>query len=429
MTAGCPALLVSAPASGQGKTSVTAALARWHRRRGCRVRVFKTGPDCRDPAIHTRASDAPVYQLDAWMGGEADVRSRLHAAAVDADLILIEGVMGLFDGNPSSANLAALLDVPVLAVIDANAMAQTFGAMALGLATYRDDVTVFGVAANRTGSAYHAQLLQDSMPPSLNWLGALPRDPAVTLPEQRNGLALPDAVSDIDTRLDALADAWAAHASTALPAPTVFPAATTRTVPTALQGRRIAVARDAAFTQLYPANLDLLRAAGAEVVFFSPLADAALPACDAVWLPGGTPETHGDTLSRNRAWKRALQEHVDAGRPLLAEGGGMLALLDTLTVDTEPTRHLAGLIPGSADVGTPVVGMGLQEVTLAEGTLRGSAFHHARLAVSLEPAAVSTNANGGPASEPVYRRGRLTASMMKLYFPSDPTAATALFLP
>ena len=128
LPAHCPAMLVSAPASGQGKTSVTAALARWHTRQGRRVRVFKTGPDFLDPLLLERASGAPVFQLDLWMTGEADIRERLHAAACDADLLLIEGVMGLFDGAPSSADLAVHFGIPVLAVIDGAAMAQTFGA-------------------------------------------------------------------------------------------------------------------------------------------------------------------------------------------------------------------------------------------------------------------------------------------------------------
>ncbi|WP_266158692.1 AAA family ATPase, partial [Dyella silvatica] len=208
----CPALLVSAPASGQGKTSVTAALARWHSRQGRRVRVFKTGPDFLDPMVLQRASRHPVYQLDLWMAGEADVRARLYAAAAEADLILVEGVMGLFDGSLSSADLAQRLGLPVLAVIDGSAMAQTFGALATGLARYREGLQVHGVAANRIGSAYHAQLLADSLPADLHWLGALPRDPSLALPERHLGLVAAAELGDIDTRLDALADAWATHA-------------------------------------------------------------------------------------------------------------------------------------------------------------------------------------------------------------------------
>ncbi|WP_413624525.1 hypothetical protein [Luteibacter sp. Lutesp34] len=188
MTRHCPALLVSAPASGQGKTSVTAALARAHARQGRRVRVFKTGPDFLDPMILERASGAPVYQLDPWMGGADDVRARLYDAAGEADLILVEGVMGLFDGAPSSADLAVAHGLPVMAVIDGSAMAQTFGALAHGLASYRRELVLSGVLANRVGSAYHAELLRGSLPPGIDWYGTLPRDVAMALPERHLGL-------------------------------------------------------------------------------------------------------------------------------------------------------------------------------------------------------------------------------------------------
>ncbi|WP_442954820.1 nucleotide-binding protein, partial [Pelomicrobium sp.] len=145
----CPALLVAAPASGQGKTTATAALARLHRSQGRRVRAFKTGPDFLDPMILERACGAPVYTLDLWMVGEAECRRRLFEAAGEADLILVEGVMGLYDGEPSSADLAIALGLPVLLVVDASAMAQTFAAVCHGLATYRPGLRVAGVVANR----------------------------------------------------------------------------------------------------------------------------------------------------------------------------------------------------------------------------------------------------------------------------------------
>ena len=152
----CPALLIAAPASGQGKTTVTAALARLYTRKGLKVRVFKCGPDFLDPHWHQLASGAPVHQLDLWMTGEADCTQRLHAAAQEADLILIEGVMGLFDGDPSAADLAQRFGVPVLAVVDASAMAGTFGALAFGLQHYRPGLPWAGVLANRVGSAHPA---------------------------------------------------------------------------------------------------------------------------------------------------------------------------------------------------------------------------------------------------------------------------------
>ncbi|TWI14144.1 cobyrinate a,c-diamide synthase [Aerolutibacter ruishenii] len=430
----CPALLVSAPASGQGKTSVTAALARWHARQGRRVRVFKTGPDFLDPMVLERASGAPVYQLDLWMNGEADVRARLHAAASEADLILVEGVMGLFDGAPSSADLAVRFDLPVLAVIDGSAMAQTFGALALGLARYRDDLRVHGVAANRVGSDYHASLLAQSLPVGLRWMGALPRDPALAMPERHLGLVPADEVGSVDRTLDALADAWARHASTELPpavafAPWTGATAEAASVAGALAGVRIAIARDDAFCFLYPANLELLREAGAELRFFSPLAGEPLPPADAAWLPGGYPELHLDALSANVDLHAALRAHRDAGKPLLAECGGLLFGLDALADREGDMRPMAGLLAGSARLQPRLAGLGLQQVTLPEGTLRGHTFHYAQADIAAPALATATNPNGGPSREAVYRDRRLTASFVHFYFPSNPAAAVRLLRP
>ena len=425
----CPALLISAPASGQGKTSVTAALARFHARQGRRVRVFKTGPDFLDPMVLEAASGRPAYQLDLWMCGEADVRARLHAAAAEADLVLVEGVMGLFDGEPSSADLAQALGLPVLAVIDGSAMAQTFGALAVGLQRYREGLRVHGVAANRIGGAYHAQLLRDSLPPSLQWTGALPRDAGLALPERHLGLVSARELGDLETRLDALADAWATHADTSLPPTVAFETAAAPSVAPLLRGRRIAIARDAAFCFLYPANLDLLRDAGADVVFFSPLAGDALPDCDAAWLPGGYPELHLDALARNDALRASLHAHADAGKPLLAECGGLLYALDALAARDGDAVAMAGLLPGSAKMQPRLAALGLQEVALPEGRLRGHTFHYAKAEIAAEAIAHATNPNGGPGAEAVYRRRRMTASFVHLYFPSNPDAAMRLFLP
>lgn len=429
MSRSCPALLVSAPASGQGKTSVTAALARAHVRAGRRVRVFKTGPDFLDPMILERASGAPVYQLDNGMGGEDDVRARLYAAAGEADLILVEGVMGLFDGNPSSADLAQRFGLPVLAVIDGSAMAQTFGALAHGLASYREELTVHGVMANRVSSAYHASLLRESLAPGLAWYGALPRDEAMGLPERHLGLVAAAELNDLDARLDALADALPAEALADVPPRVTFQSPVAQGPTVRLDGRRIAVARDEAFAFIYPANLDVLREAGADLVFFSPLAGDALPACDAIWLPGGYPELHLDALAARDDLRADLHAHVDAGRPLLAECGGLLYALDRLTDKQGHAASMAGLIRGEATMQPRMAALGMQSVDLPEGSLRGHSFHYARAAIASEVLAVASNPNGGPTAEAVYRRGRLTASFVHFYFASNVDAALRLFLP
>lgn len=390
----CPALLIAAPASGQGKTTVTAALARLHRRAGRRVRVFKCGPDFLDPMILARASGAPVYQLDLWMVGEAESRRLLWKAAGEADLILIEGVMGLFDGTPSAADLARRFGVRVLAVIDGSAMAQTFGALAHGLASFQPALSFAGVLANRVGSSRHG-----------------------------TGLA------DLDARLDAAADAIGATAGARMPESVSFAASEERRMAPLLQGVRIGVAWDTSFAFLYMANLDLLRALGAELIFFSPLADCRLPEVDSLCLPGGYPELHLQRLATDSGMLQAIRVHHAAGKPILAECGGMLYLLERLTDRDGNAADLVGLLPGRAVMQRKLAALALQDVELPEGRLRGHTFHHSMLDCALEPLALGECPNYRRTLEAVYRVGRLTASYIHLYMPSNPQAAAELFLP
>ncbi|WP_439888055.1 cobyrinate a,c-diamide synthase [Pseudomonas sp. MBLB4123] len=425
----CPALLVAAPASGQGKTTVTAALARLHARQGKRVRVFKCGPDFLDPMILARASGAPVYQLDLWMVGEAESRRLLWQAAGEADLILIEGVMGLFDGSPSAADLARRFGVPVLAVIDGSAMAQTFGALAHGLASFQPDLPFSGVLGNRVGSARHGEILRDALPEAIRWYGALPRSAAVELPSRHLGLVQAEELADLDARLDAAADALAASAEVALPPPVAFAAPEARRVDALLAGVRIGVALDAAFAFLYQANLDLLRALGAELCFFSPLADSRLPQVDSLYLPGGYPELHLAHLEANQAMAEAIRAHHQAGKPIHAECGGMLYLLDRLTDKQGQSGRMLGLLPGEATLQPRLTALALQEVQLPGGRLRGHTFHHSALSCELTPIARGECPNYRRTAEAVYRQGRLTASYIHFYLPSDPAAAAELFQP
>lgn len=425
----CPALLIAAPASGQGKTTVTAALARLHARQGKRVRVFKCGPDFLDPMILARASGQPVYQLDLWMVGEEESRRLLWQAAGEADLILIEGVMGLFDGNPSAADLARCFGVPVLAVIDGSAMAQTFGALAHGLASFQPDLPFSGVLANRVGSTRHGEILRDSLPEAIRWYGALPRSTDVELPSRHLGLVQADELADLDARLDAAADSLEASADVALPPTVNFAAPVSRMLEPLLQGVRIGVARDAAFAFLYQANLHLLRQLGAELVFFSPLADTALPLVDSLYLPGGYPELHLRALADNQGMAEAIRAHHAASKPILAECGGMLYLLDGLTDKAGARGAMLGLLPGEARLQPRLTALALQTVELPEGRLRGHTFHHSALETSLQPLALGECPNYKRTAEAVYRQGRLTASYIHFYLPSDPTAAAELLRP
>jgi cobyrinic acid a,c-diamide synthase len=428
------ALLIAAPASGQGKTTVAAALARLHTRRGARVRCFKCGPDFLDPLWLQAASGHAVDGLDLWINGEADCAQRLAAAAHDADIVIVEGVMGLYDGDPSAADLAQRFGLPVLAVVDASAMAGTFGALVHGLQTWRAGLPWAGVLANRVGSERHAQMLREALSEPVQWQGHMPRDQAMALPERHLGLGMPresaDALARLDAAADALADTllgrrpladWPRWQPPAAPAP--------QPLPPLLKGRRIAYAHDEAFAFVYPANLALLRALGAELHAFSPLAGDALPPCDALWLPGGYPELHAARLARCTALCAQVAAHVQAGKPLWAECGGMMVLADTLVDGQGAPQAMWGLLPGTAVLGRRLAALGPHALDLAPGVhtpLRGHSFHWSSFDTPLTAAWHTQSARGGR-GEPVYERGSLRASWFHPWFASSPVLAARLF--
>lgn len=429
----CPAMFIAAPASGEGKTTITAALARHYRDKGHRVHVFKTGPDFLDPMILEQASGNPVYQLDLWMGGEQHCRDLLYKAAQTADLILIEGVMGLFDGEKSSADLATLFNIPILAVINGSSMAQTFGALAHGLATYRPNLPFAGVFANRVASDTHFEMLEESLPSGLNMHGWLPRNSDLALPSRHLGLVQAEEIADLDHRISLAAKALRGI-DDALPAPVVFEPSQAETATDhlesgVLEGLRIAIAQDASFSFLYRANLDLLREEGAELIFFSPLADQKLPQADALYLPGGYPELHLEQLAANQSMMAAIKAHFEADKPIVAECGGMLYLFDQLTDKDGASAELAGILPGQSHMQKRLSNLGMHAIELPEGNLRGHTYHYSKLDSPLEPIAQSVGARKGRRSEPVFRQHRLNASYLHLYFPSNRSAAAQLFTP
>lgn len=440
----CPSLLIAAPASGQGKTTVVAALARLHARQGRRVRVFKCGPDFLDPHWHQLASGHPVHNLDLWLNGEADIRARLYEAAIHSDLILIEGVMGLFDGEPSAADLAQKLGIPVLAVIDAGSMAGTFGALVHGLRHYRPGLPWAGVLANRVASEGHEKMLQASVrgddlgavPGGIDagWLGGLRRDAGFALPERHLGLTVASELPDAMARLDALADAMANTPLGQLDAAgwqrwaVPFEAPPAQAVAPLLKGHTVAVARDTAFCFTYPANLDTLQALGAELVFFSPVADEAVPDCDAVWLPGGYPELHAQALVGGTRCRASLAAHIAAGKPVWAECGGMMPLFDGLTLADGSRVPMWGLLPGEVAMQPRLAALGPQRWDTALGELRGHTFHYSLTTSSLAPEAHTAPGSLFGRPEAIYRQGPVRASYFHAWFASNPEATAQLFL-
>jgi len=445
-TVKCPALFFCAPASGQGKTTITAGIARYHKNQGRDVRVFKTGPDYLDPLILAQASGNPVTQLDLWMLGNEQCKQYLYEAALEADLILIEGVMGMFDGNPSGADMAQYFGIPVVAIIDARAMAQTFGAVAYGLATYRPKqnyqeselaLKFSGVIANKVGSERHAELIKESIPENVKLLACLQRDDKMTLPERHLGLVFPSEVADMEQRLDDIANVIATSELSKLPESVQFLPGSVKAYPSEiingkLRGKKIGIAKDDAFSFIYTANERFLTEMGAELIYFSPLRDDQIPEVDALWFPGGYPELHMEALQNNTSMSKSIKQFYSAGKKILAECGGMLYLQTSLTSLDGNKCTMVGLIPGDAimrDRGgcqgmqyAPILGNG----NLA-GEVRAHAHHRSRTENTLEPLANGRRLRHPAPGEAIVKSKGLIATYLHLYFASNPSVILGIF--
>jgi len=439
----CPALFLTAPASNQGKTTITAALARYFTDQGKVVRVFKTGPDYLDPQILAQASKQPVEQLDIWMAGDDYCQDKLFQAAQVADLILVEGAMGMFDGDPSSADLAARFGIPMAIVMDVKGMAQTAAALATGLANFRDDVHVAGLIANRCGSERHAELIRDALPENLPLLATLKRDEAITLPERHLGLVQADEVKDeLEIRFEAAVE-WLKETKDtgllALPKAVAFYSINKtdsvnnqtdaeQIIEQRLAGKTIAVAKDAAFSFIYDANLIALQSMGAKVVFFSPLKDQILPEADALWLPGGYPELHAKALSDNTTMRQAIHAFYQTGKGILAECGGMLYSLNDLIDLNDDCYPMLGILEGQGAMRGKRGCQGMQTAVIPQGDIRGHAHHRSRSSNTPEPVGYGRRQRHPAPGEAIYQQKGLTASYLHLFFPSNLDATAKLFL-
>ncbi len=391
-------LVLAAPASGSGKTVVTMGLLRALRRRGLRVAAAKSGPDYIDPGFHALASGLPCLNLDPWAMRPATIAATAAQLEAQADLVLCEGAMGLFDGidargTGSCADLASLLGWPVVLIVDAGAQAASVAALVRGFAHHRADVTVGAVIFNRVGGAKHAALLDSAVAaalPGIARLGAIVRHAGLALPERHLGLVQAREQPQLDALVDQAADFVAAaidlDAFTALARPTRALASRDRVAPLPPLGQRIAVARDDAFAFAYPAMLDGWRRAGAEITAFSPLADEApAPHADAVFLPGGYPELHAGRLASNHAFLAGLRAAAARGAVVYGECGGYMALGRALTDAAGDVHAMAGLLPVATSFAARRLSLGYRTVKLARAAPLGSAgtayrgheFHYA----------------------------------------------------
>ncbi|GGB48334.1 hydrogenobyrinate a,c-diamide synthase [Roseibium aquae] len=347
-------LLIAAPGSGAGKTTVTLALLRALKASGQDVVSAKSGPDYIDPKFHEAATGKVCINLDAWAMGPGAIRCHAASHSAGRDLLLIEGAMGLFDGaatgRGSAADLATVLDVPVCLVVDCAKQAQSVAALVHGFASFRADVRIAGVILNRVGSARHEAMLRQALAPlGIPVLGALPRSVDLVLPERHLGLVQAFEHPDLQGFLDRAANICAGHIDLARLLELASPLAPCSPAGHAVLpplGQRMAIARDVGFAFSYPHLVAGWQAAGAELSFFSPLADEG-PCRDAeaIFLPGGYPELHAGRLAAARSFKAALRAAHEAGTLIYGECGGYMALGEGL-VDATGARHeMLGLLP------------------------------------------------------------------------------------
>jgi cobyrinic acid a,c-diamide synthase len=429
-----PGLVIAAPSSGSGKTTLTLGLLAALRRRGRVVQPYKCGPDYIDPAFHAIAAGRASFNLDSW----AQRRNRFDAlleAGRDAELCLAEGVMGLFDGvatsgawgNGSTADIAAATGWPVVLVLDVAGQAQSAAAVALGFARFRDDVEIAGVILNKVASARHAALVRDGFARSgITVFGAMARDTTLTMPERHLGLVQAQEDPALADRLATLADLverdldLAVLEAAARPTRRQPPAAAPRLIP---PGQRIALARDVAFSFIYPHLLAGWRAAGAEIIPFSPLADEPPDhSCDVAWLPGGYPELHAGKLAAASRFADGIRAFAQT-RAVHGECGGYMTLGAGL-IDAAGTRHaMLGLLGLETDFAQRRLHLGYRSATLlapipgyaAGRVLRGHEFHYASVTAQPDPPLADiSDAAGVATAETGGRRGHATGSFFHM---------------
>ena len=443
-------LIIAAPHSGAGKTTVALALMAALRRRGLVVRAAKAGPDYIDPAFHAAVTGSASVNLDSWAMSRGLLDALAGQAADGADIVVIEGVMGLFDGaataagqRGATADLAAHFGLPVLLVLDVARQAQSAAALVRGFAAHDPAVKVAGVILNRVGSEHHRALVADAIAVlDVPVLGALPREAALALPERHLGLVQAREHSELAALIDRLAAAAERHldlnAIVARATPVMTAGATARPIYVPAlppPGQRIALASDQAFSFVYPHLIEAWRRAGAEIFAFSPLADEPPPdSADSCWLPGGYPELHADALAAARRFSAGLRRFAET-RPVHGECGGYMVLGESLE-DAAGKRHaMTGLLGHATSFARRKLHLGYRTARLlADGVLgrsgtivRGHEFHYGSLTSAGydEPFAELTDSEGRAPVKAGGRRGRVTGTFFHAIAAADRQAQSS----
>jgi cobyrinic acid a,c-diamide synthase len=422
-----PQFLLAAPSSGSGKTTLTLGLLRALARRGLAVQPFKCGPDYLDTHHHSQAAGRPSLNLDLFMASPAHARATYARYTQAADVAVVEGVMGLFDGADrmlgSSAAVAELLDLPIILVINAKAMAYSVAPLLFGFKNFYPGIRLVGAIFNFVNTASHYQFLQEACADvGVEALGYLPSRPEFAIPSRHLGLSIAAEVQQ-EAVVEALADllpqtvnldqllALTSQAEPAFAPPAQVP-------PAQVARPRIAVARDAAFTFTYLQNLQALAEVG-EVTYFSPLADAALPpGTELLYLPGGYPELFAKALSQNGLMRASLAAYCAAGGTTYAECGGLMYLGQQLIDAQGQAFPMVGALACDTSMEAAKLTLGYRTVEWNGLTIKGHEFHYSQLAdhgLTPEPARI-TSAKGGGVPVQLYRQGNVLASYVHLYW-------------
>jgi cobyrinic acid a,c-diamide synthase len=431
-------LIIAAPRSGAGKTTVTLGLMRALARRGNVVQPFKCGPDYIDPAFHAVAAGRPSFNLDSWAMSEASISTLTTQASTGAEISIAEGVMGLFDGaaaqgragSGTTADLASLLGWPVVLVLDVTGQTETAAAIASGCARYRDGVDVAGVILNRVASERHRALIAPAFERmKMPVFGAVLRDDRLALPERHLGLVQAQETTAIEDRMNALADVIDAAIDLDAIRQVARPAKVASDISgehpqSRPPGQRIALAQDRAFSFMYPHLLRRWRLAGAEIIPFSPLADEAPDAtADAVWLPGGYPELHAGVLANATIFREGLRKMAQRSIPIHGECGGYMVLGRGLE-DADGNRHaMTGLLGLETSFARRKLHLGYRcarlRATCALGekgeAIFGHEFHYASiLATHGDPLVDCRDADGAEVPEQGVRNGSITGTFFHM---------------
>jgi cobyrinic acid a,c-diamide synthase len=424
-------LIIAAPNSGAGKTTVTLGVLAALRRKGIAVKAAKAGPDYIDPAFHAAATGIQGFNLDTWAMPPSLVDALVAESAGGCQLLVIEGVMGLFDGVPGPsgrtgavADLAARFALPVILVLDVGAQAQSAAAVVRGFSGHDANVVIAGVILNRLGSERHRSLVSEAIAQlGVRVIGALPREQGIVLPERHLGLVQASEHADLQAHLERLADMVEQHVDLDALLASARPVESAASGPVSAlppPGQRIALAADAAFTFIYPHLLASWRKAGAEIAVFSPLADEPPPeTCDVCWLPGGYPELHAGTLAAARRFHAGLARFAQT-RPVHGECGGYMVLGEGIE-DAGGVRHaMTGLLGHSTSFAKRKLNLGYREarvradspIGLARTIVRGHEFHYATLmaAGSDEALVELADAQGRDVGTAGGRRGHVTGT-------------------